>query len=531
MQRAASEEIPNSGPDVAVREVARGGALNLVGNAVYGIGNFLLLGVVTTQLGSDGAGVFLVAIALFNIVSKVCECGAATGLIRTISRDRALGKQHELRANTRIAVSTSFAASMFAALLVYATAPELAGLFARGNDVGTVTDVLRAMSPCIAFASVYSVLIYGSRGFSTMVPQVCIEKIGRALAQPIVVLAVFVAGGGVVAGAVAWAAVQVLWVVPAAFAYLRLLQRVERETDAVPARVTAALVRAFMSYSLPRALGQVFQVAVLWMDTLIISAILGTTAAGIYAAGTRYLLIGIFTAEAIMQVLGPRISALLSLHKREEAARLYSIGTAWQTTMTWSVYLVVLFFSVPLLRVFGPEYVAASPALVWLALAMLAAALFGPSDTIILMSGRARLSLFNAFVAVTVNLAGNFLLVPHFGITAAGATWAVTLVVAAALPAYQARRDLRIHAWSPALRAAIVCSTLGVGVPVLLAWLALGPSPAGLIVGLSVGAAGLSVALRRFGADVHLETLMRSFLPPGRRRVRADLVGPAGTVG
>ena len=62
-----------------------------------------------------------------------------------------------------------------------------------------------------------------------------------------------------------------------------------------------------------------------------------------------------------MQVSGPRISALLAVRKRLEAAQLYSIGTAWQTALTWSVYLIVIFFSTPLLRVFGPEYVAAGP--------------------------------------------------------------------------------------------------------------------------------------------------------------------------
>jgi O-antigen/teichoic acid export membrane protein len=267
------------------------------------------------------------------------------------------------------------------------------------------------------------------------------------------------------------------------------------------------------------------------MDTLIIAAILGTTTAGIYAAGTRYLLLGIFTAEAIMQVLGPRISGLLAVGNRREAARLYSTGTAWQTTITWSAYLVVAFFSVPLLRVFGAEYVAASPAVVWLAIAMLLAALCGPSDTIILMSGRARLSLLNAFVAVGINIAGNFLLVPHFGITAAGATWAVTLVVAAALPAYQAHRDLAVHAWSPALRAAIVCCAVGVGLPVAASWLIVGPSAGGLAIGLCMGALGLLVALRRFGAEVHLDTLIRSFVPARRGRIRAEVVVPAGTAG
>ena len=58
METAATQATPNSGPDQAITEVARGGTLNLIGNAVYGFGNFLLLGIVTTQLGTNGKGVF-----------------------------------------------------------------------------------------------------------------------------------------------------------------------------------------------------------------------------------------------------------------------------------------------------------------------------------------------------------------------------------------------------------------------------------------------------------------------------------------
>ena len=177
-------------------------------------------------------------------MSKVCEFGSATGLIRTISRDRALGKQHELRANTKVAVAVSFGASVVAALGTYFFAPALADIFASGKDVATVTDVLRAISPFVAFSSVYSVLCYGTRGFNTMVPQVCIEKIGRALAQPIAVLAVLLLGGGVVAATYAWAAVQMVWVIPAAIAYFHLLRRVERETTENRARTCRSRSRA-----------------------------------------------------------------------------------------------------------------------------------------------------------------------------------------------------------------------------------------------------------------------------------------------
>ena len=215
------------------------------------------------------------------------------------------------------------------------------------------------------------------------------------------------------------------------------------------------------------------------MDTLIISAILGTTDAGIYAAGTRYLLIGLFTAEAIMQVIGPRISALLALRKRNDAARLYSIGAAWQTAITWSVYLIVLFFSTPLLRIFGPDTSRPGRARV-----------AGVRDAHLVAlrplghdhpdEWPQPVEPLQRLVAVGVNLLGNFLLVPHFGITAAGATWAVTIVIAAALPAYQARRDLGVHPWSGAVRAAMLCASVGVGLPVVVSWLVLGPTAAGI---------------------------------------------------
>ena len=214
METAATQATPNSGPEPAIHEVARGGALNLIGNAVYGFGNFLLLGIVTTQLGANGAGVFLVAIALFNIMSKVCEFGSATGLIRTISRDRARGKQHELRANTKVAVAMSSARPSLPRS-ARTSSHRRSPTSSSGKDVATVTDVLRAISPFVVFSSVYSVLCYGTRGFNTMVPQVCIEKIGRALAQPIAVLIVLLLGGGVVSATYVWAAVQMVWVLPA----------------------------------------------------------------------------------------------------------------------------------------------------------------------------------------------------------------------------------------------------------------------------------------------------------------------------
>ena len=81
----------------------------------------------------------------------------------------------------------------------------------------------------------------------------------------------------------------------------------------------------------------------------------------------------------------------------------------------------------------------------------------------ILMSGRSRQSLANSTIAFSVNLVGNLLLVPIWGITAAGGVWAATLVVAAGLPALQARRSLGLAPWSPELGRTILVALGTVG--------------------------------------------------------------------
>ncbi len=234
----------------------------------------------------------------------------------------------------------------------------------------------------------------------------------------------------------------------------------------------------------------------LWFDTLLVAAMIGAKAGGIYAAGTRYLLIGTFVVEAIMQAVGPRVSGLLTLGHKDEAREVVHQTTTWQVAIVWPTYLVVGLFATVLLGVFGPEFVAAEAALVFLSIGMLVSCLGGPCDSVILMSGRSRQSLINSAAALTINVVGNLILVPEYGISAAGFVWAVTLVVAAGLPAIQTSRHLQISPWSMPMVRTMVLALVTVGVPCVVARLTLGETWAGLLAALVVGGAAV------FGAHV-----------------------------
>jgi O-antigen/teichoic acid export membrane protein len=511
-----------------VRQVARGGALNIVGSIIYGVASFLLLVVLTRELGATRAGSVIVVIAVFTVMSRFAELGGSTGLVRMISRDRALGRQERIRPTVIASVVPVLALGVLFSIVLWYSAAGLARLFSGGEDTKLITDLIRLLTPFLPFSAAYSVLVLGSRGFGTMKVQVWVEKIIRACAMPIAAYLAVAVGGGPVAVMVSWALTTFVAAVVTVYIYIRLIRAEERGLPAKSDRPPApfiAIARSFWIFTLPRAFGQAFNVVVLWVDTLFVSALIGATAGGIYAAGTRYLLVGAFIAEAFMQAVGPKVSGLLTVGRVNDAKKVVAQTTTWQVAIIWPTYLIVGSFAAVLLRVFGPAYVQAEAALVFLSIGIMLACLGGPCDSVILMSGRSRQSLFNSTAALTVNVVGNLILVPKYGIGAAGFVWALTLIVADGLPALQASRRMGIHPWSMPMLRTIALSLGTVGVACLGARVAFGDSWTGLFVATIVGGAAYSGLTWRLRRSIHLQELLDSF----RREPPRVIVAPSPT--
>lgn len=500
-----------------VRAVARGGALNLVGSIIYGAANFAFLAVITNALGAQRAGPVIVAIAIFTVVSRVAELGASTGLVRMISRDRAVDRPDRIAPTIFAACLPVLAVGVaFGALLLW-SAPALADLFGGGRQTAAITDQVRILAPFVPVASLYTVLVQGSRGFGTMAVLVVVDKIARACALPVIAAVILATGGGATGVVLTWGVTIAIATVVTIGCVVVLTRRAAHGFTPAADGSHRKVVASFWSFALPRAAGQSFDVAVLWLDTLLVAALIGPTAAGIYAAGTRFLLIGTFTAEAIQQAVAPRVSSLITLGRRHDARAVITQATSWQAAITWPVYLVVIAFSGVLLGVFGPEYVQAQWALILLSVGLLIAVIGGPSDAVILMSGRSRQSLANSSIAFGVNLLGNLLLVPIWGLTAAGGVWAATLVVAAGLPALQARRSLGLAPWSAELGRSIVVAVATMGTACVVALVVVGSTFVGLAVAAVLGSGAYAFVMWRHRRSIHLQALLDSLRGASRR--------------
>ena len=269
----------------------------------------------------------------------------------------------------------------------------------------------------------------------------------------------------------------------------------------------------FWGFTAPRGLQAIFQVVILWLDILIVGAMVSRYAAGVYAAVSKLAIVGTFALEGNRLAIGPQLSAFLARHEYHRAAELFQSATRWLMLASWPLYIIFAIFPAVILGIFGPRYTSGAAALAVLSLAMLVNLGTGNVTVVLLMGGKSSWSALNAGAALLVNIGLNLVLVPRIGIMGAAIAWGASIVVDNVTAMIEVRWVLGIAPFGSGY-GLVVMTTLGcfglTGVlarmflgqtlPALAAALAVGLAAFGLLLFLARGPlqlAGISAVLRR----------------------------------
>jgi O-antigen/teichoic acid export membrane protein len=496
---------------VHLRALARGSVTNLVGVIASSVFGFALVVIVTRGFTQTQVGQFFIAVALFTLAMNVAVWGADVGLVRMIPRLRVLERGGDVRPMIRIAATVVFWIALTIAGVMFALAPALSRILTTGVGPGGVEPLIRASAPFVPVAAVYTVLLATTRGIGRMGPTTAIDRIGRAAAQSVLALLVSILGMGAVALILGWAipyaigcAVAMLWLA----AMIRQPANLERS-----ARSSVGLFAEFWRFALPRGLAGLFAVAVLWLDTLLIGALRSTEEAGLYAAGTRYLMFGAFASQAVILAIGPAMSELLARRDRDTARTVYRMGTAWAMAFGWPVYLTLAVFAPAVLSIFGQSYVQAQHVLTILALTMLVASAVGPVDIVLLMSGRSAWNLVNTAAAVALNVGLNLVLIPRLGITGAALAWSASILMNNLAPLIQVRTFLRLDPFGKEVLAVAAVSLIAFGAFPLGFRVVFGAELGALAGSAVLGVALYAPALWRLRGTLGLHRVFGSHVP------------------
>ena len=303
-------------------QIARGGTLNMVGAVVSAVMGFLHVVIVTRFFRADDAGSLFSATSAFTILTTVGMLGTETGLARfmlPLKVQGRLGDQARLR---RIALRPVMVFSFAAAAVGLLGAEEISRLL--GVEGPHAATVVRMIALAVPAATLSRFMLGQTRAIGRMRPTVVIDKIFRSAAQPAGALLVGLMGGGVVA-------LTNSWTIPFFVALLLAIPTVPKAEVGHDEQASGSdmrtLRREFWSFTWPRSLASVSQIAIQRFDIIVIAATLGAAEAAIYTAATRFVVVGQFGVQAIQQVLQPRMSAMLAKNQLGPLERVFQTST------------------------------------------------------------------------------------------------------------------------------------------------------------------------------------------------------------
>ena len=516
---------PPSGPP-RLDDVARGGALNLVGALVAAATTLAVTVVITRHFSKPVAGAFFSAVSLFLIAESAASLGAYVGLVNFIARLRRLGHEARIPAILRAAVIPVVVMSVSVAAVLILLAKPFAHLLLSGHlgkagaSPGLVADALRVLAVALPFAALSDTLLGASRGYRVMRPTVIVNKIGRASGQLIGVLIAITVGGFALLAPL-WA---VSYVAAAAVAWYWLRRIRRRQQPLRPAGVNGAraqrakavtggtgvgdaTARGFWRFTAPRAVANLAQITIQRIDIVLVAIMRGPAEAAVYTAATRFLVLGQFANTALNQSAQPRFAELFAVDDRRGANVVYRATTAWLIVLAWPLYLLAVIYGPEVLSVFGNSYRAGHLVMVILGLTMLVATACGQVDMVLITTGRSSWSLANGLMALGINVGLDVLLIPRYGITGAAIGWAAAIIITNLVPLAQLAASKRLNPFGRATFLAVGLAVLSFALIPLAMRAGFGRGAVASVSAVAAGCVVQALGLWRFRDSLRLAAL------------------------
>lgn len=511
----------SSAPMQARRGLARGGALGFIGAALSAILGFALTIVLTRLLGKEGAGVVMQATGVFGIVLALAKCGLDSTALYLLPRLRA-DHPAQIRPMLHFMAALIGVIGIVAAAVLYLMVPVIW----RGSDP-ELQQSIRAIAVFIPVGSGALVAAAMMRALGGMKAYVLIHNIALPALRPPAVALAAVAGGSLAVVTVAWALPVVVTVVFSLGVLGSLLRRIESEAADAHRAETHRLTRsegsffppkgqrhALVGFALPRTLSAALEQTLVSVDVVIIGALVGSGAAGVYGGASRFIQAGMIVDSALRLVVAPRFSALLHAGRREELVDTYTTATMWLVLFATPIYLLMAVFAPVFMGVLGPDFVEGGIVLVLLSAGAITAFLAGNIHSLLIMSGRSGWAASNKAVVVIVNILGNILLVPVYGIVAAACIWAVCMVLDALMAAIEVKIFLGVPVPLRAALGPLLLNLLVVGLPSALIASINGPTLGAFWAAICVSIVSFFVACFLFRERLRLSGLILLKNPP-----------------
>jgi O-antigen/teichoic acid export membrane protein len=395
-------------------ELKRGAFLNtlaMLASNFRGIFTFL----VARLLGAPALGIFSVAWATTDILSKIGVFGLDNAIITFIARAEALGQRVRSRRLFHVAVVLGLIQSVLTAGVVIVV------LRLFNDRLGLQPQLLSALAVVLCAmpgVALYRISTSVSRGMKVMQHDIY----SRGLTEPIVTTLALLAAVGFGLKTFSPEIAAIVGTAASGVVALTLAAKLFRAPpqDRLHLHSHLSEVRPLVAYAAPISAYQLLNTLVSRMDVIALGYFVGR------APGVSLATVGIYAAivdtanglrkvnQAFNPIFAPVVAGITATGDHARAVHTYSRLAQWMLWILLPLMTVMILAGGIILLVFGPTFQQGA---LWLGIVAMASAtnsFFSLGETVIMVQ-RPRLNLLHSCITCVVAAAGLFWLVPRFG--------------------------------------------------------------------------------------------------------------------
>lgn len=398
----------------SLRKIAKGAVLVFIGT---GVG--MLLGmvgriIVARYVTQGEYGIYSLAWVLLNVFVTISILGLATGSTRQIAFYRGKGDKSKVKGVVLSSLQIAVISSIFFSLVLFLTSDLISIKLFHSPELSTPLKVFCIAIPFFVLIDILTAIF---RGFDRAEPSVYFQQISRNVLFLLILLAVILFGLQFMGVIYAFAVSIVLTFIAFAVYAIKkppLALRGEKSTSVSP------IGKELLLFSLPLLAVGMLNLAVMWIDTLMLGYFMVAADVGLYNAALPLVrLLGIVMGAATFLYF-PLMSQLYAKNQRDEMKRCYTAVTKWIFMAALPIFLIfVLFPGATLNILFGSRYIGAALALQILSAGFFIHAILGPNAITLVAMGDTRVVVWSLLIAIIGNIALNIILIPSLGIVGA----------------------------------------------------------------------------------------------------------------
>ena len=447
---------------------------------------------VVARLGPNYYGLLSLGLAVVGVATMLASLGLPGGVARYVPFYHGREEYGKLRGVILLALGVVMATSLVVAGCLLFLASPLANLLARE---GEFRQVLLIMALAIPFVATKPILM---KSLVTL-HRIELRVITRDVVENVVKLgltALLVLMGYGLLGAV-WA-----YAIAAALAWALGLYLLERRALPILSSTVKPVFQLgeLLTFSFPLFFTGILGLFQAWTDTFLLSYFRTMTEVGLYNVGLLLASLVSVIPNLVLPAAFPHIINYYGRGEQRDARLLARQVSRWILLALAPVALWLILVSPQLLPLlFGNTYAEGARVAAVLTIGYLALSLSLPCTRVLSMVKRTDLIFRASLISVLVNVVGNLLLIPRYGMIGAALATAGSLVLSSVLLQWETWRNYAFifvdKKTLPMVGAVIMAGVALVGVETVM-----GDSLAALVIGsVAFGAVYLS-ALPLLGA-------------------------------